>query len=487
MSVDTAIDIPGGQSGVSSPSSSSSSALSSDSESLPPDVNHQSHSVSDTAPRMENLSSHAAGGTEQVHYDHQGVPGREQQQLLPASTSNHDTRPRERNVVIFGESGSGKSSVVNAIAQKPRAKTSGDAAGCTFSFQRYREEISGQNFVLFDTAGLNEGTEGTVPEADAEEELKYLLRKLADSDGIDLLVYCVRSTRARRVLIQNYNIFYSAICRKKVPIVIVITGLENETNMEGWWTTNEKELKNRGMHFDDHACVTTLPKRRGVPEVFDDRIAESREALRTLIVKNCSGWAVEDSSWRKRAFAEVRNMIIGSLGSETSPSILIICDPSQKEEVEIAPSIRGIVKLASIGGETYQVHCVPQPKSTSNVEGRLEGDLLIYYTRADGHSTAREKFRTFSKKYGGNIVPVIVVVKGLNDGKSADRWVEEHIMYDGVGHLYSTFIPVEDLEDDSVKQQSERELQGLIRQYCLIRNEGKGEGKYRRILKRLFW
>lgn len=406
----------------------------------------------------------------------------------PASMSNQ-TRPLERNVVIFGDSGSGKSSVINAIAQTQLAKTSSSATGCTFAYARHKVEISGQTFVLFDTAGLNEGTAGTVPAAKADENLKSLLHELMNpkSDGIGLLVYCVRSTRARRALIRNYNVFYSAICRKKVPIVVVVTGLENEPDMESWWDTNGKEFKNRGMHFEDHACVTTLHKHSGISDVFTRRIEESSVTLRNLIVKNCSDWVVDDS-WFKQSFTAVRNMLSDSGNNERSlPSTLIICDPSRNEEVEIAPCIHGTLRpyFARIGGDHYQVHRVPVPdSSSSNAEKRPEGDLLIYYARADEPSSARQKFLAFYTAYRGNVVPVVVVVKGLDDRQAAHQWVEKHIIYDGTGRLFSTFAPAEELGYDSLKQQAEQELQDLIRQACLIRSEKKVKSKQKRLARR---
>ncbi|KAG2040460.1 P-loop containing nucleoside triphosphate hydrolase protein, partial [Suillus americanus] len=129
-----------------------------------------------------------------------------------------------RNVVIFGETGSGKSSIINTIAQEQLAKTSNDAHGCTSTAQRYTVEISGQRFVLIDTAGLNLGAADTVPAGKAEKQLKNLLRELMNSrlDGISLLVYCMCSTIAPHVLVKAYNKFYSEICRKKVPIVVIV-------------------------------------------------------------------------------------------------------------------------------------------------------------------------------------------------------------------------------------------------------------------------
>ncbi|KAG1764879.1 P-loop containing nucleoside triphosphate hydrolase protein [Suillus placidus] len=399
-----------------------------------------------------------------------------------ASSSNHErqTRPRKRNIVIFGESGSGKSSVINAITQTQRAKTSSDATGCTFSYQRYPVDISGQSYVLFDTAGLNEGNISAVPAAKAEKELKSLLRGLMSpgSDGIGLLVYCVRSTRARQALIRNYNLFYSVICRKKVPIVVVVTGLENEADMQAWWHTNAKEFKIRGMHFQDHACVTTLHKHQGISDVFTRRITESRDMMRNLIVDNCSEWAVDDT-WFNQSLADARYAMKHNWNSErSSPSTLIICGASPEEEEG----------LAHFGGEAYRVRPVPQPESTSSAKGGHEGDLLIYYAHADTLSMhmARRMFYAFYTAYRGNMVPVVIVVKGLNDRKSARQWVDRYIKHPGAGLLFSTFSPA-DLGDNYLRRHAEQDLHDLIRHSCLVRSVVKGGGVLKRFARLLGW
>jgi predicted GTPase len=212
------------------------------------------------------------------------------------------SRSRARNIVIFGKAGSGKSSVINAIAQRQLAETSSSATGCTSRYQGHEIEISGENFVLFDTVGLDEGTGGTVPAAEAEAELKSLLRGLTSprSNGIGLLVYCVgcgKDSGRISSLLRNYNRVYSTICRKKVPIVVVVTGLESyEPDMESWWSANQDKFAECGMDFEDHACVTTLDNKSAITESERLRIAESRESLRTLIVKNYVEWA-GDASW----------------------------------------------------------------------------------------------------------------------------------------------------------------------------------------------
>jgi GTP-binding protein EngB required for normal cell division len=206
-------------------------------------------------------------------------------------------RPRQRNIVIFGETGSGKSSIINTIAQKQLAKTSNDAHGCTSTAQRYLVEFSDQRFVLIDTPGLNLGAADTVPAAKAEKQLKHLLRELMSSrlDEISLLVYCMYGTIAPRALNRAYNKFYSEICQKKVPIVVVITGLEKETCMESWWDTNREKFE--GMDFANHACVTALREHQSFPDNITRHIAESSNILRKLVLNNCrAGSAVDDGS-----------------------------------------------------------------------------------------------------------------------------------------------------------------------------------------------
>ncbi|KAG1886598.1 P-loop containing nucleoside triphosphate hydrolase protein [Suillus subluteus] len=218
-----------------------------------------------------------------------------------ASSSNVEMPPRGRNVVFFGETGSGKSSIINAIAREHLAETSDNATGCTLDHKRYPVTISDQRFVLFDTAGLGEGPAGTVPDAVAKRQLKRLLRNLmssrSPSDGIDLLVYCVSFKTT--ALVRAYNTFYSEVCKKKVPIVVVITGLENEPNMENWWDNNKGKFKS--MHFAAHACVTALQEYPGIPGDVTRRIAESSDTLCNLLVNNCSHWAVDNSRSKRIA------------------------------------------------------------------------------------------------------------------------------------------------------------------------------------------
>ncbi|KAJ8591202.1 kinase-like protein [Rhizopogon salebrosus TDB-379] len=68
-------------------------------------------------------------------------------------TSQEEYRGRPRNVVLYGEAGSGKSSLINLIMGRNVAITSPDALLCTSLHTPYDVMIGGQYFRLWDTAG----------------------------------------------------------------------------------------------------------------------------------------------------------------------------------------------------------------------------------------------------------------------------------------------------------------------------------------------
>ncbi|KAG1848057.1 P-loop containing nucleoside triphosphate hydrolase protein [Suillus subalutaceus] len=211
-----------------------------------------------------------------------------------ASSGSPETRERERNIVIFGETGSGKSSFINTIAQRQLARTFNDAHGCTSTPERYPVEISGRKYVLIDTPGLNEPPEGTVPDVKAKELLNSLLRELmgSRSDDIGLLVYCVRSRTHPYNFVKAYNKVYSEICHKRVPIILVVEGWRNEREMESWWITNAEQCNRYGMHFENYPydsaaeqigfCPTSLQSTMQSTPV-GLRVFQERDAHRLMV------------------------------------------------------------------------------------------------------------------------------------------------------------------------------------------------------------
>lgn len=164
------------------------------------------------------------------------------------------------NVIVFGETGAGKSSVVNMLdgtegsKQAPVAST---AVGVSTTSICYERKIREKTFNIFDTAGLNEGKGGTVSPRAAIEMLQKLIAHL--DSGLNLLTFVMRAPRITRTAQQIYRMFYEVVCDKRARIVIVITGLEFEEDRDRWFERNKAAFSSQGMTFDDHACITAVP------------------------------------------------------------------------------------------------------------------------------------------------------------------------------------------------------------------------------------
>jgi len=149
--------------------------------------------------------------------------------------------------------------------------------------------------MLHDTAGLNEAEMETVPAKDALVNLRNLVHSL--DDGINLLVYCDRGPKIKQNTVENYTVFYKSFCQEKVPVVIAITGLENENPpMESWWAANKASFIEAGMRFVGHACITAV---RGRNDRFGAEYEESVSSVKRLIWRSYSrsAWKKERTSW----------------------------------------------------------------------------------------------------------------------------------------------------------------------------------------------
>ena len=206
--------------------------------------------------------------------------------LLRAAKGYRFARMTEvfKNVILVGETGVGKSSIINMIAGAKCALTSNGAAGCTFEHHPYSLPVYGRNFNFFDTAGLNEGEKGSVERGVAIAKLYKLITHL---DGqIDLLMFCMRGPRIKDATHQNWKIFHEILCKKQVPTVLVVTGLENEDNMDEWWWNNRETFEDQGIRPDDTACITAFRGRRlrDGSCAFDDQYEKSQAKIQNVIL-----------------------------------------------------------------------------------------------------------------------------------------------------------------------------------------------------------
>ncbi|KAG2116820.1 P-loop containing nucleoside triphosphate hydrolase protein, partial [Suillus clintonianus] len=159
-------------------------------------------------------------------------------------------------VVVIGETGTGKSSLINLIAGKHVADTSAGMACCTLHWQEHPIEFDGGSYRVFDTVGLDDPHLGISHYLDAVENVHKLIQDLERQGGIDLLLLCMRAGRINAMLQSNYRLFHELLCDKKVPIVLVVTGLEHRPRMEEWWELEHHNLHRYGIHVAGHGCIT---------------------------------------------------------------------------------------------------------------------------------------------------------------------------------------------------------------------------------------
>ena len=164
------------------------------------------------------------------------------------------------NIILFGETGVGKSSLINLIAGKEVALTSRDTDACTMFYRPYSFQVSGVSYTIWDTRGFSEAdTEmGSKAYLEAVGQAYQLIQELSASGGVDLLVLCHREGRITVTTRNNFRLFYEVLCETKVPIAIVITYLERHPRMEDWWDKNIEVFKKHEMSAATHACVTGL-------------------------------------------------------------------------------------------------------------------------------------------------------------------------------------------------------------------------------------
>ncbi|KAG2091213.1 uncharacterized protein F5147DRAFT_543383, partial [Suillus discolor] len=94
------------------------------------------------------------------------------------------------NVVIFGETGAGKSSVINLLAGQAIAHISPDSHRCTLHWTEYQITFEdGSRYKVFDTVGLEEPRLQTGEYLSAISNAYGLINTLKGRGGVNLSLY----------------------------------------------------------------------------------------------------------------------------------------------------------------------------------------------------------------------------------------------------------------------------------------------------------
>lgn len=184
-------------------------------------------------------------------------------------------------VLVFGATGTGKTSLCNTLTDKIRPTDNG-AKGITAKSHLYAAFKAGECKVeIIDTVGLHESSHGTVPAEQAVVQLIELLEKARD--GFSLLVHVTRASRITKEHDDDYRFFVEKMTQGRIPVILAITGCENEHPMSSWVERNQEAFT----RFAYKELIPTCFATGGPMEnYFAPLRTQSREHLLVSIVQN---------------------------------------------------------------------------------------------------------------------------------------------------------------------------------------------------------
>lgn len=196
-----------------------------------------------------------------------------------------------RRILVFGSSGVGKTSMLNAVAAVfsssfQEHKTNNGAVGCTFKIEMFSSiPVKGIDYEFIDIVGLNETEIDTVPGSYALTILIDFLK--SNKQGFNLLIFVVRIGRITETTMDNYNLFVRNLTVGKVPVICVVTGCENEDPMSAWGERNASSFQKNEMNFKAIVCSCFAKSgRMDLENIFRDLRTESVHSVMNAIDKH---------------------------------------------------------------------------------------------------------------------------------------------------------------------------------------------------------
>jgi GTP-binding protein EngB required for normal cell division len=272
---------------------------------------------------------------------------------MPAGkpSSLTSTRSKAIDIVLLGEIGVGKSSLVNLIARENVAEVSSDTIGCTKTAVKYTFEENGRTFHLYDTPGLVDPQMGVEPFIDPIDTIQKLIRSLGNGNGPDLLLLCIDNSKPTAALQRNYRLFCKVICEDKVSFALAITKLEEGQDADQWWDRHETTIRRYGVDCSGH--VGFGREKRNLHSNTDLE-GQLRESLLSLFV-TCTDRRKKRISSLRSSMGRMVGSVASFLHSQVSTPERTLMKQCGLEE-EIA---RELVNRIAFSKESYDDRVFP--------------------------------------------------------------------------------------------------------------------------------
>ncbi|KAI9572112.1 P-loop containing nucleoside triphosphate hydrolase protein [Boletus coccyginus] len=297
----------------------------------------QEHATAPTPLRLDlssDIASTAAAETLNVHC---------QLNIPDATTLVEKFRSPKRpfHAILFGESGVGKSSVINLVLGDSVAEVSSGINSCTLGYRSYKINTGLHQFLVWDTVGLNDMVEHNVCGRAIENAIE-LIRDLHKQGGVDLLVFCKKHGRFSASELSNFRLFQEFLCEGQIPVAFIITHLEFHDPMEGWWETNGEGLlkacKLKTGAVAGHACITSRALEDPDDRKHHDKLSLSRQSVQAML---------EDSISYGSAFTKDEGIWVMSFLKKLVGLVRVQRHPPRKEKI----TVRSLVERCGLTKE----------------------------------------------------------------------------------------------------------------------------------------